>query len=172
MNLILAVTKTMRGIWNRAIAAIRQAGFNGTILVPHAHWSTAADITPQAPFAGRIVDPANNWVLELHSYLDPDGTGTYRKPVASSEIGIDRLAGATPGLGRWGYEFSWGKLGPLLIRLEAPHSALCSTISPRRQMCFGEWLFGALDPGGSRTIRCDSTLLMGLPDHNSWRSNA
>jgi len=98
-------------IWNQAIAAIRQAGFNGTILVPHAHWSTAADITPQAPFAGRIVDPANNWVLELHSYLDPDGTGTYRKPVASSEIGIERLAGAIAWSRKVGVRIFLGETG-------------------------------------------------------------
>ena len=81
-------------IWNRAIAVIRQAGFSGVILVPHAHWSAAADISPGTPFAGGIMDPGNNWVLELHSYLDPDGTGTYRHPVGSSSIGVQRLAGA------------------------------------------------------------------------------
>ncbi|HVE21405.1 MAG TPA: cellulase family glycosylhydrolase [Acidocella sp.] len=81
-------------IWNQAIAAIRQAGFRGVILVPHAHWSSAADITPRTPFSGNIVDPDHNWVLELHSYLDPDDTGTYRKPVGSSTIGAERLARA------------------------------------------------------------------------------
>ena len=40
------------------------------------------------------MDPGHNWVLELHSYLDPDDTGTYRKPVGSSTIGAERLAGA------------------------------------------------------------------------------
>jgi len=81
-------------IWNRAIAAIRQAGFHGVILVPHAHWSTASDITPAKPFAGGIVDPQRNWVLELHCYLDPDNSGTYKKPVPSTGIGAARIAGA------------------------------------------------------------------------------
>jgi len=81
-------------IWNRAISAIREAGFRGVILVPHAHWSTASDITPATPFAGGIVDPEHNWVLELHCYLDPDNTGTYRKPVTSAGIGAARIAGA------------------------------------------------------------------------------
>jgi endoglucanase len=81
-------------IWNRAIVVIRQAGFTGVILVPHAHWSAASDISPGTPFTGAIVDPAHNWVLELHSYLDPDGTGTYRHKVASPAIGAQRLAGA------------------------------------------------------------------------------
>jgi endoglucanase len=81
-------------VWNRAIAAIRQAGFHGVILVPHAHWSTASDITPAKPYAGVIIDPENNWVLELHCYLDPDNTGTYKKPVPSIGIGAARIAGA------------------------------------------------------------------------------
>jgi endoglucanase len=81
-------------VWNQAIAAMRQAGFHGVILVPHAHWSAAADIGTATPFAGAIVDPDRNWVLELHAYLDPDGSGTYRKPVASAAVGAARLAGA------------------------------------------------------------------------------
>jgi succinoglycan biosynthesis protein ExoO len=81
-------------IWNRAIAAMRQAGFHGVILVPHAHWSAAADISPASPYAGVIDDPDHNWVLELHSYLDPDGTGTYRQKVADPAVGAARLQGA------------------------------------------------------------------------------
>jgi endoglucanase len=81
-------------LWNRAIAAIRQAGFHGMILVPHAHWSNAADIRPDKPYTGQIVDPDNHWALELHLYMDQDSTGTYRKPTVSAQIGAQRLAGA------------------------------------------------------------------------------
>jgi endoglucanase len=81
-------------IWNRAIAAMRRAGYRGVILVPHAHWSNAADIKPDRPFTGIITDPENNWVLELHMYMDADSTGTYRKPTVSPQIGVQRLAGA------------------------------------------------------------------------------
>lgn len=80
-------------IWNQAIRVIRRAGFHGVILVPHAHWGTAADIAPNRPYKGKIDDPDKNWVLEVHSYLDPDGTGTYKQPVASEDIGAQRLAG-------------------------------------------------------------------------------
>ena len=80
-------------IWNRAIAAIRAAGFTGIILVPHAHWSNAADLSPEHPFSGHIDDPLHNWVLEVHLYLDADSTGTYRQPVASADIGRQRLSG-------------------------------------------------------------------------------
>lgn len=81
-------------LWNRAIAAMRQAGYNGIILVPHAHWSNAGDIKPDRPYTGDIIDPEKNWALELHLYMDADSTGTYRKPTVSAEIGAQRLAGA------------------------------------------------------------------------------
>jgi len=81
-------------VWNKAIAVIRQAGFSGVIIVPHSHWSTASDITPAQPFTGTIVDPNKNWVLELHLYLDPDNTGTYRQQITSPTVGVERLAGA------------------------------------------------------------------------------
>lgn len=81
-------------LWNKAISAIRQTGFSGVIIVPHSHWSSAGDITPATPFVGQIVDPLNNWVLELHLYFDPDNSGTYKKPVASPDVGTARLAGA------------------------------------------------------------------------------
>lgn len=81
-------------IWNSAIAVIRKAGFKGVILVPHGHWSAAQDISPSHPYNGVITDPDNNWVLELHSYLDPDATGTYKQPIANVNVGVNRLAGA------------------------------------------------------------------------------
>jgi endoglucanase len=98
-------------IWNRAIAVIRQAGFRGVILVPHAHWSSAADITPQTPFSGNIIDPGHNWVLELHSYLDPNDTGTYRERVGSSMIGAERLAGAIAWSRQTGVRLFLGETG-------------------------------------------------------------
>lgn len=81
-------------LWNRAIAAIRQTGFRGVILVPHAHWSNASDLTPEHPYEGHIIDSGHNWVLEVHSYMDPDGSGTYKQPVVSEDIGVKRLEGA------------------------------------------------------------------------------
>jgi endoglucanase len=98
-------------IWNQAIAVIRHAGFRGVILVPHAHWSSAADITPGTPFSGHIIDPGNNWVLELHAYLDPNDTGTYREPVSSSMIGAERLAGAIAWSRQTGVRLFLGETG-------------------------------------------------------------
>jgi endoglucanase len=98
-------------IWNEAIAAIRGAGFTGTIVVPHGHWSSAADISPDRPFTGQIADPLRNWVLEVHLYLDPDGSGTYRQPVPSPAIGRERLAGAIAWSRRTGIKLFLGETG-------------------------------------------------------------
>jgi endoglucanase len=98
-------------IWNQAIAAIRAAGFSGTILVPHAHWSNAADLSPEHPFTGHIDDSLHNWVLEVHLYLDPDSTGTYRKPVASADIGRQRLSGAIAWSRQSGIKLFLGETG-------------------------------------------------------------
>jgi endoglucanase len=98
-------------LWNRAIAAIRQAGFTGTILVPHAHWGNAKDISPQQPYEGRIQDPLHNWVLEVHLYLDPDSTGTYRQPVANAAVGHERLAGAIAWAKQSGVKLFLGETG-------------------------------------------------------------
>ncbi len=98
-------------IWNDAIAAMRQAGYHGVVLVPHAHWSSAADISPDRPYVGQITDPDRNWVLELHSYLDPDNTGTYRKPVESTAIGAARLSGAIAWSRQTGIRLFLGETG-------------------------------------------------------------
>ncbi|WP_158805811.1 glycoside hydrolase family 5 protein [Acidisoma sp. L85] len=131
-------------IWNRAIAAMRQAGYNGTILVPHAHWSTAADISLQTPFAGKIVDPANNWVLELHSYLDPDSTGTYRKPVASPNIGIQRLTGAIAWSRKIGVRIFLGETGaPPDPAGNAAFDAMLDKIASAPDVFWGVAVWGA-----------------------------
>jgi endoglucanase len=98
-------------IWNEAIAAMRKAGFTGTILVPHGHWSSAADIGPNRPFTGQIIDPLRNWVLEIHLYLDPNGSGTYQQPVLSPTIGRERLAGAIAWSRRTGIKLFLGETG-------------------------------------------------------------
>jgi len=98
-------------LWNRAIAAIRQAGFKGVILVPHAHWGNAKDISPGRPYEGHIEDPLHNWVLELHLYYDPDGTGLYRQPIANSQVGRQRLAGAIAWSKKTGIKIFLGETG-------------------------------------------------------------
>ena len=131
-------------IWNDAIAAMRRAGYHGVVLVPHAHWSAAHDISPDTPFGGRIVDPEHRWVLELHSYLDPDGTGTYRKPVASATIGAERLAGAIAWSRKTGVRIFLGETGgppdPAGI---AAFSGLLETVQAAPDVFWGIAIWGA-----------------------------
>jgi len=79
-------------VWNEAIAAIRKAGFKGVVIVPAAEWSSPVPISVNSSFP--IVDPLNNWVLEIHCYPDPDGSGTWKQPIASATVGSDRMKGA------------------------------------------------------------------------------
>jgi len=131
-------------IWNQAIAAIRKAGFKGVILVPHGHWSAASDISPATPFLGKIVDPGKNWVLEVHSYLDPDHTGTYRQPVASATVGVERLAGAIAWSRQSGVRLFLGETGapPDAMGVTALTTML-RTIAAAPDVFWGVALWGA-----------------------------
>ncbi|WP_419759686.1 glycoside hydrolase family 5 protein [Acidisoma sp.] len=131
-------------IWNRAIAAIRAAGFTGVILVPHAHWSNAADISPERPFSGHIVDPRHNWVLELHLYLDPDSSGTYRQPIANAEVGRQRLSGAIAWSRQSGIKLFLGETGapPDSMGMSALHVVL-SEVATAPDVFWGIALWGA-----------------------------
>jgi endoglucanase len=132
------------GIWNQAIAAIRSAGFSGTIVVPHAHWSNAADISLAHPFIGHIVDPLHNWVLEVHLYLDPDSTGTYRQPVANADIGRQRLSGAIAWSRQSGVKLFLGETGgpPDALGLSGMHAVL-SDVAAAPDVFWGIALWGA-----------------------------
>jgi endoglucanase len=131
-------------IWNQAIAAIRAAGFSGTIVVPHAHWSNAGDISPERPFSGHIVDPLHNWVLELHLYLDPDNTGTYRQPVPNAEIGRARLSGAIAWSRQSGIKLFLGETGapPDSLGMSALHVVL-GEVAAAPDVFWGIALWGA-----------------------------
>lgn len=131
-------------IWNQAIAAIRAAGFRGTIVVPHAHWSNAADISPKSPFTGHIVDPLHNWVLEVHLYLDPNGTGTYRQPIADADVGRDRLSGAIAWSRQSGVKLFLGETGapPDSMGMSALHVVL-NEVAAAPDVFWGIALWGA-----------------------------
>ena len=131
-------------IWNQAIAAIRAAGFTGTVLVPHAHWSNAADISPLRPFSGHIVDPVHNWVLEVHLYMDPDSTGTYRQPVASADVGPPRGPGAIAWSRQSGIKLFLGETGapPDTVGMSALQGVL-TEVAAAPDVFWGIALWGA-----------------------------
>jgi endoglucanase len=83
---------------NAAIAAIRRAGAENLILVPGngysgaMSWSSNYYGEPNAVWALKIVDPANNYLIEVHQYLDSDNSGSHSE-VVSTTIGSERLKG-------------------------------------------------------------------------------
>jgi len=82
-------------IWEKAaqeaILAIRATGATNTITVPGNNW-TGADtwIETSAKEMINIYDPADNFVYEVHQYLDIDSSGTHNTCV-SATIGSQRL---------------------------------------------------------------------------------
>ena len=75
---------------NAAIAAIRSAGASNLILVPGTNWTGAATWTTSNGMMINVVDSANNYVYEVHQYLDSDSSGTHTTCV-SATIGTERI---------------------------------------------------------------------------------
>ncbi len=82
---------------NAAIRAIRTAGAKNLILVPGVCWTGAWtwDATwygePNSRAMDAIVDPGHHYAIEVHQYLDTDGSGTH-VPVVTRTVGSERLA--------------------------------------------------------------------------------
>lgn len=80
---------------NAAIAAIRGAGAIQPILVPGSYWDGAHSwmSSDNGKVMLGVVDPADNYVFEVHQYLDGNSSGTHREVVAGA--GSMRLAAFT-----------------------------------------------------------------------------
>lgn len=82
---------------NAAIAAIRSAGAGNQIMVPGVAWTGAWNWledyygTPNGVAMLNIVDPGNNYVYEVHQYLNTDHSGNENDPCISATIGSERL---------------------------------------------------------------------------------
>lgn len=85
---------------NTAIQAIRATGATNLLFVPGngftgAHsWFLNFYGTPNAQVMLGIVDPLNNFVIEVHQYLDSDSSGTNINCV-SATIGSERMQAFT-----------------------------------------------------------------------------
>jgi endoglucanase len=86
---------------NAAIAGIRAAGATNMIFVPGNRWTGAwtwsnADGNGAANSAAMlgIVDPGSNYVIEVHQYLDADGSGS-NDGIVSTDVGWQRLTNFT-----------------------------------------------------------------------------
>jgi uncharacterized membrane protein YgcG len=100
---------------NDAIAAIRQTGASQEVFVPGTDWTggwtwvssgNAAAINPQT-----IHDPDNNWAIEVHQYLDSDGSGTNFGPITDPNIGVERLTSVTQWAQQNGVKLFLGETG-------------------------------------------------------------
>ncbi|MGZ5906654.1 MAG: glycoside hydrolase family 5 protein, partial [Reyranella sp.] len=98
---------------NAAIAAIRAAGATQTIVVPGSYFDGAWTwtVTDNADVVGRgVVDPLNNYMFEVHQYLDRNSSGG-SAGIVSPTIGADRLAAATAWARAHGQRFFLGEFG-------------------------------------------------------------
>ncbi|KAF7294516.1 CBM1 domain-containing protein [Mycena kentingensis (nom. inval.)] len=97
-----------------AVNGIRAAGATSQlILVEGTSWTGAwtwVSSGNAAAFAGGIKDPNNNWAVQMHQYLDSDGSGT-NPTCVSSTIGAERLAAATAWLKQTGFKGFLGEIG-------------------------------------------------------------
>ncbi|KAG8982989.1 hypothetical protein FRB90_006377, partial [Tulasnella sp. 427] len=87
---------TVASMMQAAVNGIRATGATNLILVEGTAWSGAWSWTSSgnaAAFTG-FTDPANNFAIEMHQYLDSDSSGTSATCV-SSTIGAERIADAT-----------------------------------------------------------------------------
>jgi len=82
---------------NAAIEAIRGTGAKNLITVPGNAWTGAASWnqnyygTPNSQVMVGVKDSANNFIFEVHQYLDSDSSGTHDACV-NATIGSSRLA--------------------------------------------------------------------------------
>ena len=93
-------TETWLAAANAALAQIRAAGARNLVLVPGNGWTGAHSWfsngygTPNAAVMLGVKDPADNYVFELHQYLDSNYSGTH--PECKSErVGVTTLTAVT-----------------------------------------------------------------------------
>jgi len=101
---------------NSALASIRDTGANNLVLVPGNYWTGAhswfndGSGMANAEALLQIVDPADNWVVEVHQYLDSDHSGTSASCV-SETAGPERLDDFTDWLYEHGLRGFLGEFG-------------------------------------------------------------
>ncbi|KAI0782331.1 endoglucanase [Abortiporus biennis] len=123
--------QTVFNLMQAAVNGVRSAGATSQlILVEGTSWTGAWTWTTSSGNSavfGAIKDPNNNVAIQMHQYLDSDGSGTSDQCV-SSTIGADRLQAATQWLQQNNLKGFLGEIGagsnPTCI--SAVQSALCA----------------------------------------------
>ncbi|RXW25593.1 hypothetical protein EST38_g214 [Candolleomyces aberdarensis] len=129
-----------------ALNAIRETGATQLILVEGTAWTGAWTWTGYSGNGlvfGDISDPLNNTAIEMHQYLDSDGSGTSTVCV-SNTIGAERIAEATKWLKERNLKGFLGEMGagsnPDCI--EAVRGALCHLQQSGVWIGFAWWSAG------------------------------
>ncbi len=104
-----------RKIADASVAAIRKTGARNLILVPGSNWSGAHSWTRGGPRSNAAAfkdfrDPANNYVLEMHQYLDADSSGMTMR-CQPAEVITKRMSAATNWLRATGQKAVLGEFG-------------------------------------------------------------
>lgn len=97
---------------NKAIAAIREVGATQTIVVPGSYfdggWTWLK--SDNAKIVGHGVrDPLNNYMFEIHQYMDGNAAGGTPEIAYSPTIGADRLADVTLWARKYGHKLFLGE---------------------------------------------------------------
>jgi endoglucanase len=93
-------TETWLAATNAAIAQIRAAGAKNLVFVPGNGWTGAHSWfgksygTPNAAVMLGVNDPADNYVYELHQYLDSNYSGTHAE-CKNETVGVTTLTAVT-----------------------------------------------------------------------------
>jgi endoglucanase len=131
---------------NAAIAAIRQAGARQLILVPGTHWTGAHSWTEtdNASVMTSVKDPANNFVYEVHQYLDNNSSGT--TPDVVKGAGAGRLVEFTNWARMHHVKGFLGEFGfAATPEALAEGRALLNCVSKNRDVWIG-WTYWAAGP--------------------------
>jgi endoglucanase len=88
-----------RTIADQSVAAIRATGATNLLLIPGTQWTGAHSWTDGGDQSNAAAfqdfrDPGNNFLFELHQYMDPDSSGTTDSCVDRT-IGSERLIAVT-----------------------------------------------------------------------------
>jgi len=98
-----------------AVAAIRAAGATQLITLPGVNWTNAYSFVSNGSAAAWLsqiaagIDPLNNFVFEVHDYMDSDSSGTH--PACDITVGTTRLTAVTAWAAANGVKLWLGECG-------------------------------------------------------------
>jgi endoglucanase len=166
-------------IANQGVASIRSEHAQQLILVPGVDYTGAHSwLSAHNDLMGNVVDPANNFALEVHQYFDQDSSGTSPTAV-NNRIGSERVAAFQNWAREKGFKAFLGEFASAsdAVSLDALRD-LCSTLEANADVWTGwsAWAGGSwwaddymfkLDQSASGQIRPQTEILSSFARHIS-----